>query len=429
MGFDVLYLPPIHPIGRTHRKGRNNAVTANPNDPGSPWAIGSAEGGHKSVNPDLGTLDDFRHLVKAARDKGIEVALDIALQCSPDHPYVSQHPEWFRRRPDGSIQYAENPPKKYQDIYPFDYETDAWESLWEEIKSIFVFWMKQGVRVFRIDNPHTKPFAMWQWCIEEVKRVDPNVVLLSEAFTRSATMYRLTKVGFTQSYTFFAWRNTKRALTEYFTEITAPPISDFYRPNAWPNTPDILTPILQTGARPAFVARLVLAATLSASYGIYGPAYELMEHEPLEPGSEDYLNSDKYEIRHWDIDREDSLKTVITALNKARRENPALQSNKRLSFHDVNNERIIAYSKTSANGENIVLCVVNLDWVRPRRGTMVLPLKSWGIPADARYEVRDLLADRTYHWKGTRQRLRLDPLANPAHVFQIALPTQRRARR
>ncbi|HVM41106.1 MAG TPA: alpha-1,4-glucan--maltose-1-phosphate maltosyltransferase, partial [Acidimicrobiia bacterium] len=305
MGFDVLYLPPIHPIGTTHRKGRNNAPAAEPGDVGSPWAIGSEDGGHKAVNPELGTLDDFRRLVASAGKQGIEVALDIAFQCSPDHPYVKEHPEWFRWRPDGTIQYAENPPKKYEDIYPFDFETESWPELWEELKSVFEFWVEQGVHIFRVDNPHTKPFAFWEWCIAELKGQHPDLVFLSEAFTRPRVMERLAKLGFTQSYTYFAWRNTKWELTEYFTELNRAPLRDYFRPNAWPNTPDILTEHLQHDGRPAFQTRLVLAATLAANYGIYGPAYELMEHVPREPGSEEYRDSEKYQLRHWDLDRPD----------------------------------------------------------------------------------------------------------------------------
>ncbi|MFI5168656.1 MAG: alpha-1,4-glucan--maltose-1-phosphate maltosyltransferase, partial [Thermoanaerobaculales bacterium] len=289
MGFDVLYLPPIHPIGHTNRKGANNSTAAGPDEPGSPWAIGSEEGGHKSINPRLGTLDDFRHLLAAARGHGLEVALDIAFQCSPDHPYTREHPEWFKHRPDGTIQYAENPPKKYEDIFPFDFETESWRELWDELLSIVLYWIDQGVTVFRIDNPHTKPFAFWEWLIEEVKRRHPDVILLSEAFTRPKVMFRLAKLGFTQSYTYFAWRNTPSELAQYFTELSQPPVSEFFRANLWPNTPDILTEYLQTGGRPAFAARFLLAATLGANYGIYGPAFELCEGRAREPGSEEYL--------------------------------------------------------------------------------------------------------------------------------------------
>ncbi len=323
MGFDVLYLPPIHPIGASQRKGPNNLPSSDPDDPGSPWAIGSEEGGHKSIDPRLGTLQDFHDLLARARELGVEIALDIAFQCSPDHPYVREHPEWFLHRPDGSIQYAENPPKKYQDIYPFYFETAAWRELWRELASIVEFWHEQGVRIFRVDNPHTKPFALWEWLIARIKRRDPEVIFLAEAFTRPKIMYRLAKLGFTQSYTYFSWRNTRSELSDYFRELGG--VSDFFRPNLWPNTPDILSEYLQFGGRPAFMARLVLAATLGASYGIYGPAFELLEHEPREPGSEEYRDSEKYQLRHWDLERPDSLAYFITRINRIRRENESLQ--------------------------------------------------------------------------------------------------------
>jgi starch synthase (maltosyl-transferring) len=332
MGFDVLYLPPIHPIGRTHRKGANNKP-ASPGEPGSPWAIGAEEGGHKSVHPELGTLADFRHLVESAAGQGVDVALDIAFQCSPDHPYTREHPEWFKHRPDGSIQYAENPPKKYEDIVPFDFENEHWWELWQELLSIVVFWAEQGVRVFRVDNPHTKPFAFWEWLTGEIRRQYPDAILLSEAFTRPKVMYRLAKSGFSQSYTYFAWRNTAWEIYQYFTELAQPPIREFFRPNLWPNTPDILTEYLQTGGRPAFQARLILAATLGASYGVYGPAFELMENRAREQGSEEYLDSEKYQVRQWDRDRADSLRELITIINRIRRENPALQTDRGLRFH------------------------------------------------------------------------------------------------
>src|SRR4029077_13230974 len=330
MGFDVLYLPPIHPIGRTNRKGANNSVKSAPGEPGSPWAIGSEEGGHKSVDPRLGTLDDFRRLVRAAGEHGLDVALDIAFQCSPDHPYTREHPEWFKHRPDGSIQYAENPPKKYEDIFPFDFETESWRELWDELLSIVLYWIDQGVTVLRIDNPHTKPFAFWEWLIGEVKRKHPDVILLSEAFTRPKVMFRLAKVGFTQSYTYFAWRNAAAELAQYFTELSQSPVSEYFRANLWPNTPDILTEYLQTGGHAAFAARFILAATLGANYGIYGPAFELCEGRAREAGSEEYLDSEKNQIRAWDRDSPDSLRELITLVNKVRHENPALQSDRGL---------------------------------------------------------------------------------------------------
>src|SRR5271165_5202749 len=321
MGFNVVYLPPIHPIGVNFRKGRNNSPQAQPGDYGSPWAIGSAEGGHKSIHPDLGTLDDFRRLVQKVKDLDISLALDIAFQAAPDHPYVREHENWFRKRPDGTIQYAENPPKKYQDIYPFDFESADWTGMWEELKSVFLYWIDQGVTIFRVDNPHTKAFAFWEWVIAEIKRESPHVLFLAEAFTRPKIMYRLAKLGFSQSYTYFPWRNGKAEITAYLTELTQPPVRDFFRPNQWPNTPDILTEFLQIGGRAIFTIRLLLAATLGANYGIYGPAFELMEHEPIRPGSEEYLNSEKYEIRHWELDRPDSLRPFVARVNQIRNTN------------------------------------------------------------------------------------------------------------
>ncbi|HVY81082.1 MAG TPA: alpha-1,4-glucan--maltose-1-phosphate maltosyltransferase [Steroidobacteraceae bacterium] len=419
MGFDVLYLPPIHPIGLTERKAPNNKPGAGKNDPGSPWAIGGEGGGHKAIHPQLGTLADFRRLVARAQELGMEIALDIAFQCSPDHPYVREHPEWFLRRPDGTIQYAENPPKKYQDIYPFHFETDAWRELWEELKSIFTFWIAQGVRVFRVDNPHTKPFALWQWIITEVKREHPDVIFLSEAFTRPKVMYRLAKVGFTQSYTYFTWRNTKRELIEYFTELTTPPVSDFFRPNLWPNTPDILPEFLQFGGRPAAALRLVLAATLGASYGIYGPAFELFESAPREPGSEEYLDSEKYQLRTWPLDRPDSLRDLIARVNRIRRDNPALQSNRGLRFHPVDNESLIAYSKTTEDGTDSVLTIVNLDPHNRHTGWIELDLAALGLEPAKPFQVHDLLSGARFLWQGARNFIALDPAHTPAHIFRI----------
>ena len=419
MGFDVLYLPPIHPIGTTERKGPNNRTGAAEGDPGSPWAIGSEAGGHKAVHPELGTLEDFRRLVARANELGIEIALDIAFQCSPDHPYVREHPEWFLRRPDGTIQYAENPPKKYQDIYPFHFECEQWQSLWTELKSIFDFWIDQGVRIFRVDNPHTKPFALWEWLIGEIRRKHPEVIFLSEAFTRPKVMYRLAKLGFTQSYNYFPWRNTKQELVQYFTERTSPPVCDFFRPNLWPNTPDILTEYLQYGGRPAFMARLVLAATLGASYGIYGPAFELMEHLPREPGSEEYLDSEKYQLRHWNIDRPDSLRDFIARVNRIRRENPPLQSDRGLHFHHVDNDSLIAYSKTSGDGAHCVLVVVNLDPHHAQSGWLELDASALDLPGHRPFQAHDLLSGSRFLWQGTRNYVALDPQRSPAHIFRI----------
>ena len=419
LGFDVLYLPPIHPIGRAFRKGRNNSVVAEPGEPGSPWAIGGPEGGHKDIHPELGTLEDFRHLVQAAKEHNIAIALDIAFQCSPDHPYVKQHPEWFRQRPDGTIQYAENPPKKYQDIYPFDFENENWRALWEELKSVLQYWCQQGVRIFRVDNPHTKPFSFWQWAIAEIKREYPEAIFLSEAFTRPKVLYRLAKLGFQQSYNYFPWRNTKQELTEYLTELTKTEVREFCGPNLWTNTQDILTEYLQFGGRPAFITRLVLLATLGPTYGIYGPVFEFCENTPLAPGKEEYLYSEKYEIKHWNLDRPDSLAPLIRRVNTARRENAALQSNDNLHFHRVDNEQLIAFTKSSADGTSQVLVVVNLDPHHPQAGFIDLPLDQLGIDPQQPYQVHDLLTDDRYLWHGSRNYVELHPQRLPAHIFAI----------
>jgi starch synthase (maltosyl-transferring) len=422
MGFDVLYLPPVHPIGRTFRKGKNNKTTAEAGDVGSPWAAGSPEGGHKAIHPELGTFDDFAALRDAAAKRNIELALDIAFQCSPDHPYVRQHPEWFRKRPDGTIQYAENPPKKYQDIYPFDFESPAWQSLWEELASVFLFWAERGVRIFRVDNPHTKAFPFWEWCIARVRQGYPDAIFLAEAFTRPKVMYRLAKVGFTQSYTYFAWKNSKWELEQYFSELARTKAADFFRPNAWPNTPDILNEFLQTGGRPGFMIRLLLAGTLCANYGIYGPAFELLQATPREPGSEEYLDSEKYQLRHWDLERPESLAPLIARLNRIRRENPALQQDRTLRFHRVENHDLICYSKSA--GENTVITVVNVNPRHPQSGVIDLPLAELGIDTDRPFQAHDLLTDARYIWHGPRQFVSLDPGIVPAHIFRI----RRRAR-
>jgi starch synthase (maltosyl-transferring) len=418
MGFDVLYLPPIHPIGRTHRKGANNKPAA-PGEPGSPWAIGSEEGGHKSIHPELGTLQDFRHLVSAAAAQGIDVALDIAFQCSPDHPYTREHPEWFKHRPDGSIQYAENPPKKYEDIYPFDFESLQWQELWTELLSIVTYWIDQGVHILRVDNPHTKPFPFWEWLIGEVKRQHPEVILLAEAFTRPKVMYRLAKLGFSQSYTYFAWRNTAFELYQYFTELAQPPIREFFRPNLWPNTPDILTEYLQNGGRPAFQARLILAATLGASYGIYGPAFELGENHAREQGSEEYLDSEKYQIRTWNRDDPNSLRELITVINRIRLENPALQTDRGLRFHPTENDQLLAYSKTTPDNGNVLLMVVNTDPHHVQRGFVTLPLEELGIESDRGYQAHELLSGARYQWNGPRNYVEINPFSIPAQIFRF----------
>jgi starch synthase (maltosyl-transferring) len=416
MGFDVLYLPPIHPIGSKFRKGRNNVVNAGPQDVGSPWAIGSTEGGHKSIHSQLGTFEDFRNLIGAANTSGLEVALDIAFQTSPDHPYVSEHDDWFLKRPDGTIQYAENPPKKYQDIYPFFFETPAWRDLWNELRDVFLFWIDNGVRIFRVDNPHTKPLPFWYWTIREIKKAHPDVIFLAEAFTRPKIMYWLAKAGFSQSYTYFAWRNTKYELTEYFSAINKPPISDFFRPNAWPNTPDILTEYLQYGGRPAFVIRLILAATLSANYGIYGPAFERLVHEAREPGSEEYRDSEKYEIRQWPQTTDD-LSAMIAVVNRVRRENPALQQNVTLQFHNTTNDEIICYSKSA--GENVVVTVANVDPHNTQSAWIELDLAALQLDGNHPFQVHELLSGARYTWHGPRNYVQLNPQVVPAHIFRI----------
>lgn len=417
MGFDVLYLPPIHPIGHSFRKGKNNALNSQSSDVGSPWAIGSHLGGHKDILPELGTNEDFRSLINAAAKRGISVAMDLAFQCSPDHPYVREHPEWFKKRPDGSIQYAENPPKKYQDIYPFDFETPNWRELWQELKSVVEHWIEQGIRVFRVDNPHTKPLHFWEWLISEIKKSNPDVIFLAEAFTRPKVMAYLAKIGFTQSYTYFSWRNTKWELTQYAQELTKTDLIDYFLPNFWPNTPDILPPHLQSGHRPTYIQRLILAATLSSSYGIYGPAFELMESVPREEGIEEYRNSEKYQLRDWDLNRADSIAPVIKLVNQIRRENFCLQSNRSLEFHDVNNESLIAYSKVFE--DNRILVVVNLDPYHTQSGTVEIPLKAWGIDPNETFQVQDLLTGSRYFWSGWRNYVELNPWTLPAHIFLV----------
>jgi len=419
MGFDVVYLPPIHPIGCVNRKGKNNSTIAAPDDVGSPWAIGSREGGHKSIHRQLGTIDDFRALVDATRQRGMEVALDIAFQCAPDHPYVREHPEWFHIRPDGTVQYAENPPKKYEDIVPLNFDTEQWRELWVELKDVILYWIGHGVRIFRVDNPHTKPFSFWEWLIVEIKREYPDVVFLAEAFTRPKVMYELAKRGFSQSYTYFAWRNTQWELKEYFTELTQTDVREFFRPNLWPNTPDILTENLQLGGRASFMARAVLAATLGANYGIYGPAFELCENRAIYPGSEEYLDSEKYQLRNWDLTRPDSLKDWIARINQARRENPCLQSNAGLRFHSIENDNFIAYSKSTEDRSSLIVVVVNLNPFQKHWSWLTLPLETLGLAEDQPYQMHDLLNDARYIWRGPRNYVELDPAVAPAHIFRV----------
>jgi starch synthase (maltosyl-transferring) len=419
MGFDVVYFPPIHPIGRINRKGKNNSLKSEPDDVGSPWAIGAAEGGHKDILPELGSLEDFRRLIAKAREHGIEIAMDIAFQCAPDHPYVSQHPDWFKRRPDGSVQYAENPPKKYQDIYPFDFESRDWRALWSELKSVVAFWVEQGVNILRVDNPHTKSFGFWEWLITEIKRDHPDVIFLAEAFTRPKVMHRLAKLGFSQSYTYFTWRNSKYDLTEYFTELALGPGRFYFRPNVWPNTPDILPDTLQTGLRVMYAIRLVLATTLAANFGIYGPAFELMESVPREHGSEEYLDSEKYQLRHWPLERPDSLSSLVARMNRIRRDNSALHSNESLSFCRVDNDQLIAYLKMDSACGNVILTVVNLDPHAAQSGWVDLDIEELNFAADQPYQVHDLLSDQRYVWRGRRNYVLLEPQRAPAHVFRL----------
>ncbi|RXH57206.1 alpha-1,4-glucan--maltose-1-phosphate maltosyltransferase [Granulicella sibirica] len=427
MGFDVLYMPPVHPIGVAYRKGPNNNVVAQPGDAGSPWAIGAAkspgvEGGHKSIHPELGTLATFAHLVKETRKYGMEVAMDIAFQASPDHPWVIDHPTWFKHRPDGSIQYAENPPKKYQDIYPLDFESVDWRGLWEELYQVFKFWVDRDVKIFRVDNPHTKALPFWEWCIAAIHEDHPDVLFLAEAFTRPHVMYSLAKGGFTQSYTYFTWRNTKAELQAYLEEITKPPVTDFFQPNLWPNTPDILHDFLQKGGRPAFMQRLILAATLGANYGIYGPAYELGENTPAKAVSEEYLNSEKYEARVWDRKASHSIAPLITKVNQIRRTNPALQSNDSLQFHPADNPNILCYSKTHMGEdgqENVILVAINLDYSQEQAGWIDLDLKALHIPHGQSFDVEDLLTGNHYQWADRSNYVALRPEVLPAHVFRV----------
>ncbi|HET6468648.1 MAG TPA: maltotransferase domain-containing protein [Geminicoccaceae bacterium] len=420
MGFDVLYFPPIHPIGRTNRKGRNNSLTPRPGDPGSPYAIGAEEGGHTAIHPELGTLDDFRRLVEAAHAHGLEIALDFAIQCAPDHPWIKQHPEWFDWRPDGTIKFAENPPKKYEDIVNVHFYRDALPSLWYELRDVVLFWVEQGVKIFRVDNPHTKPFPFWEWMIREVQDRHPDTAFLSEAFTRPKVMKRLAKVGFTQSYSYFTWRNTKAELIEYLTELTQDEPREHMRPNFFVNTPDINPVFLQTGGRPAHQIRAVLAATLSPLYGVYS-GFELCEATPV-PGKEEYLDSEKYEIRAWDWDRPGNIRDFITRLNKIRRDNPALWRFTNLEFHNAWNDSILLYSKMTESGDNAVLVAINLDPHHAQGGNIEVPLWKFRLGDGAPILVEDLLTGRRFTWQGKIQHLWLDPHQNPCAVWRMIPP-------
>jgi starch synthase (maltosyl-transferring) len=427
LGADILYLPPIHPIGVTTRKGRNGAVVAEADDVGSPWAIGAEEGGHTAIHPELGTLDELAKLVGAARDAGIEVALDIAFQCSPDHPWVKEHPEWFRHRPDGTIRFAENPPKKYEDIYPLDFDTEHWQELWEALHEVVEHWIGQGISVFRVDNPHTKAFPFWEWLIPTVHEAHDDVIFLAEAFTRPKVMKRLAKLGFTQSYTYFAWRTQKWEIEQYLTELTATDVADYFRPNFWPNTPDILTEQLQHGDRRTFAMRAVLAGTLAASYGIYGPVFELAENAPRHTGSEEYLDGEKYELRHFDLDASTSLAPFLATLNGIRHQQLALQHDRTLRFHHADNDAVIAYSKTvprlasHPDGPEAapILTIVNLDDRYRQSAWVDLDLGALGLSDSAPYDVNDLLTGARYRWSGSHNFVMLDPDVTPAHIFRI----------
>jgi starch synthase (maltosyl-transferring) len=419
MGFDIVYLPPVHPIGRTFRKGPNNTLEHGPDDPGSPWAIGSEEGGHTAVNPQLGTLDDFDHFVRRAREAGLEVAIDYALQASPDHPWVHEHPQWFRHRPDGSIRYAENPPKRYQDIYPFDFTTSDREGLWNALRDAMLFWIDHGVHVFRVDNPHTKPIPFWQWLIASVREKHPDTLFLAEAFTRPRVMQRLAKVGFTQSYTYFTWRNAKWELEEYLRELSQTELADWFRPNFWPNTPDILHATLQYGGPPAFRLRLVLAALSSPSWGMYS-GYELYENTPLREGSEEYLNSEKYQYRPRQWDRADSLAPMITRVNEIRRRHRgAVGLMRTLHVHDVDNDSVLCFSRANDARDDVLLVIVNLDPHDAHEATTWLDLEALGLRDGQYYEVHDELSGDTWVWQGAANYVRLDPRERPAHVFAV----------
>ncbi|CDR33277.1 alpha-1,4-glucan--maltose-1-phosphate maltosyltransferase [Criblamydia sequanensis] len=424
MGFDVLYFPPIHPIGKTKRKGKNNSLTAEAHDPGSPWAIGGKDGAHKAIHKDLGTLEDFKKLIKEAKKHGIEIALDLAFQCSPDHPYIKEHPGWFEWRPDGTIQYAENPPKKYEDIVPFHFTLENKEELFQELLSIVLFWVSQGIKIFRVDNPHTKPFALWEWLIREVKAESNDVLFLSEAFTRPKVRERLAKIGFDQSYTYFTWRTTKFELTEYLKQLTGPLMRHYFRPNFWVNTPDILPEHLQVGIKASFQSRLLLAATLSSNYGMYGPAFELMLSDAIE-GKEEYRDSEKYEIKNWSAVERNRLDDFISLVNQIRKDNRALQDTYNLEFFFIPNDFLLAFGKYDRNHKNYLIVVINLDNENVQSGMLEIPLDRLGISEDRPFMVHDLLTNHRYIWQGRRQYIELRPYEVPGHIFKV-LPAMHR---
>ena len=420
MGFNVVYFPPIHPVGRLHRKGRNNALTTQPEDVGSPWAVGAAEGGHKSILPALGTLADFKGFIAEAAKHRIEIALDIAFQCAPDHPWVKEHPDWFKWRPDGTVQYAENPPKKYQDILPINFETGDWESLWLELKSVFEFWLEQGVAVFRVDNPHTKAIEFWRWCILEIKKSHPEAIFLAEAFTRPKRKYGLAKAGFTHGYTYFTWRNTAHDMRQYIEELTRGEAREFFWPSLWPNTPDILHEDLQHGNRATFIGRYVLAATLSSNLGIYGPAYEVLDNKPY-PGKEEYVDNEKYQLKAWDWNSPGNIKNEIARINRIRNEHPAFQRTFNISFIPTDNPHLIAYIKQDFHRSDQFIVVVNMDWHNRQSGTLQVPVAVLGLWPKSDYRVRDLLdpSGAEYRWNGSANYVEINPAKSPAHIFHV----------
>jgi starch synthase (maltosyl-transferring) len=420
MGFDVLYFPPIHPIGKTNRKGKNNNVWALPGEPGSPWAIGSAEGGHKSILSQLGSLEDYKKLIFEAKKLGIDIAFDLAFQCAPDHPYVTEHPEWFRQRPDGSIQYAENPPKKYQDIYPFNFECDNWKELWEELKSVIVYWIEHGVTIFRVDNPHTKPIPFWEWVIKEINNEYPEIIFLAEAFTRPKIMASLAKIGFTQGYTYFTWRVSKEEISEYMNQLVNSPMRNYFRPNFWPNTPDILPYHLQHQGENIFILRYALAATLSSNCGVYGPAYEFYDNIPME-GKEEYFNSEKYEIKLHDWKRTNRMTDIISIVNKARHGNAALQSTWNLDFCEIKNPNLLAYLKATDDLSNIIMVIVNLDPHATQSAHVQLPKEKLRLKGNINIKLTDLMTDEHYSWTEEWNFVELNPHKMPFHLFELEI--------
>lgn len=419
LGFDVIYFPPIHPVGKVNRKGKNNAVNAKEGEPGSPWAIGSDEGGHKAINPELGTLKDFKEFIKEAHKYGIEIAMDIAFQAAPDHPWIKEHPEWFIWRPDGTIAYAENPPKKYQDIVPLNFETEDWKNLWEELKSVFVYWIKQGVKIFRVDNPHTKAFRFWEWCIQEVQKKYPDTIFLAEAFTRPQVMAALAKLGYPQSYSYFTWRTNKAEMEEYMLELSRTELREYYRPNFWPNTPDILAYELMHANSNQFVKRFIMAATLSSNYGMYGPAYEFMDNQPMGNGKEEYYNSEKYEIKVHDWSHRNRMTDIITTMNRVRRENAALQDTYNIHFTKTSSEHLMSYVKMTEDRSNIIWCIVNFDPNTTQSGYVEVPKELFGIKGEVRLRLFDLLRNETYYWNQDWNYVEINPSRFPAHVMKL----------